>query len=89
VYEDLQARVHAAAARAADLVRQAEMLVDVAAATRGETFAVRCAWCGRYRLGEQWVAPDDYPAFRRRESELTHTICSRCHDELHAAGLSA
>lgn len=53
---------------------------------RGTGFTTRCAWCGRYRVGDRWVAVKDVPSIK--ESSTTHGICEDCMAALRDAGLS-
>jgi len=78
-----------AAIRAAERVRaRSEVVVAVSAATRGPGIVTRCAWCGRYRFGDQWVVVAEVPHFGEFE-DVTHGICEDCVEKLRAAGLSA
>jgi hypothetical protein len=40
----------------------------------------RCAWCGRFDLGEQWVPAEEAPAFvwTLLDRRATHGICESC-----------
>jgi hypothetical protein len=89
VYDDLVARVQAATARAAELVREAAVLAETSEAIRNSDLSARCAWCGRYRVGEAWIGEDAMPAFPPSWNTTTHTICPECRDALHERGLSA
>jgi hypothetical protein len=89
VYEDLLRRVHAAAARAAELVDAAEVAAETAHAIRDGGLRARCAWCGRYRVAERWVAADAIPAFPPSVEQTTHTICPSCSAALRREGQSA
>lgn len=41
---------------------------------------VRCAWCGRIRVGEKWREGDDFEAMRLRTpgERLSDGICPDC-----------
>jgi hypothetical protein len=88
VHDDLLRRIHVAAARAADLAREAELQARTSAAIRSRGLTARCAWCGRYRVGDEWLGADDVPAFPPSTGVTTHSICPGCWDELHSARLS-
>ena len=47
----------------------------------------RCAWCGRYRAGQQWVHLSERPPFVD-ELALSHGICPDCIVELRRQGMS-
>lgn len=83
----LLARAAAASRRSEELVREALVLTETSAALRGE-MAARCAWCGRYRLGEQWIGEEDLPGFSERFPEASHTICPDCVERLRETGQS-
>jgi hypothetical protein len=75
---------------ARETVRVSELLADTSAAIRAD-FSARCAWCGRYRLGESWVNVDELPAWATSSRGLTnvsHGICPVCVEELRASGKS-
>jgi hypothetical protein len=40
--------------------------------------AVRCAWCGRYRLDDVWVEIEEPPDPLR----TSHGVCPDCFDDL-------
>ncbi|HKU56919.1 MAG TPA: hypothetical protein VJP41_07850 [Gaiellaceae bacterium] len=46
----------------------------------------RCAWCGRYRIGEGWMLLDELPSFAA-VVDVTHGICEDC-VPLRASGMS-
>lgn len=77
-----------AAIEAAERVRaRSEVAVGVPAALRESGMATRCAWCGRYRLGDRWVIVADTPDVE--SDAVSHGICDDCLVELRASGLSA
>ena len=48
-----------------------------------EGLLVRCAWCGRYSLGSEWLEEDDLPSAsgagrKLQEEQVTHSICPDC-----------
>ncbi|HET8752528.1 MAG TPA: hypothetical protein VFM43_08395 [Gaiellaceae bacterium] len=83
------------------LLRRAEKAIDAAGQIRDESEAIgsvsdslsesrmaaRCAWCGRFRVGERWVVIEEMPAFGDA-SKVTHGICGACVEALRAAGMS-
>lgn len=89
MYEDLLTRASRAATRAARLVRASRLLVQTSDALRRDAAATRCAWCGRFHVGEHWLGIDEVPGFPPRDVDSTHTICPHCWDELHASSRSA
>jgi hypothetical protein len=54
---------------------------------RGVEMAARCAWCGRYRVGEEWVPVGPVPAFSEA-AHVTHGICDECIAALRDSGMS-
>ncbi len=88
---ELIARVEAASRTARDEVKRAKVLVDVSEAIRDEILTGRCAWCGRYRLGDVWLERGALPRFATSSVGrigLSHTICPDCVDELRRTGKS-
>lgn len=58
------------------LVADALAITHVSATLRDGGFTSRCAWCGRYRVGDRWL-----PVRRSRlvgRCETTHGICDDC-----------
>jgi hypothetical protein len=53
---------------------------------------LRCAWCGRIRIGRRWAAPEDFLdgdlPVRIRE-RATHGICDDCFERENAAAAAA
>ena len=64
-----------------------EELLGVSATPSDSGMATRCAWCGRYYLGERWVAVGSAPSFGDHAG-VTHGICDDCVAELRAVGMS-
>lgn len=88
--ETLVDRARKAVDRARETVRASEILAETSAAVRAELGA-RCAWCGRYRVGEKWLDEDELPAFAtgsRGLTNISHGICPACTDALRASGKS-
>jgi hypothetical protein len=89
----LRGRAHAAIARSASLVAEAEDLVVSCRLVRDERALVsRCEWCGRLGVdARHWLLPDELPLSLsplgvRRNS---HGICPDCIERLEAEGRSA
>ena len=57
-------------------------------ALREGGWVTRCAWCGRYRIGDDWVT-SSYSRGPVRRSRTTHSICEDCVAGLREAGQSA
>jgi hypothetical protein len=86
-YEDLVRRALEAKARSEGLVVDATLLVDLSAKLRsaraGEVCIVRCAWCGRFRVGKEWLHLE---AIGRGQQHIrtalveraSHGICPDC-----------
>jgi hypothetical protein len=81
-------RAHEAIERAAQIQRGSQVLVEISAALREGRLTARCAWCGRYRVGGEWVLVEAMPALATFAA-ATHGICEECLEALRAAGLSA
>jgi len=65
------------------LVAARELLVEDGA------MLTRCAWCGRYELGDEWLEPAERPRFLRPDAlpdRTTHGICGDCFHRLEANG---
>lgn len=57
----------------------------------GERLPVRrCAWCGRFSHGEEWMDEAELPRFvpKRAVDAATHTICPDCEARLVREGKS-
>lgn len=85
--DELLARAEAAVAAAEQLVARSEVVVGLSTALRDAGMTTRCAWCGRYRLGDRWAVVRDLPAFGDMAS-ATHGICEDCITSLRSAGMS-
>jgi hypothetical protein len=58
--------------------------------TLPDALITRCAWCGRYGVGGQWLPKEDVAAFLRDDgSTVTHGICPDCVEDLRLRQLSA
>lgn len=90
LYEDLVRRALEVKARSEGLVLDAQRVVDLSmklrAARAGEVSIVRCAWCGRFKVGEEWLHLE---AIGRGQQHIqvtlmeraTNGICPDCFDE--------
>lgn len=72
--------------RAQQAIADARALSYVCALPAG-TFVGRCAWCERYRVGDEWLAVTRSQAFGR--AEVTHSICEDCIAGLRETGVSS
>jgi hypothetical protein len=48
-----------------------------------KALVVRCAWCGRYSLGSEWMEEGDLPQIpgldeKLHSDQITHSICPDC-----------
>lgn len=93
MYEDLARRLRDASKRSERLHLEAERLVDLSArirsARRGEVSIVRCAWCERFKLGEEWLPLEAIGQGQQHVEavllgQATHGICPGCFRELQA-----
>jgi hypothetical protein len=66
-----------------------DTLLDRAAEAREGAMSARCAWCGRYRVGERWLAVGELPAAAKAKAPVSHGICPDCVAALRDAGKSA
>jgi hypothetical protein len=76
---------HAAAAgrAAADAQKRSELLRAFVKHFREhrDELPLRCAWCGRIRIGDRWVTPEDFlhgNVPERLRERATHGICDDC-----------
>ena len=71
---------------AVDATRLRSLAQMLRAAWAGDRLLVRCAWCRRFKLGEEWIYLD---AVGRREQQIarrlllnaSHGICPTCFEE--------
>ena len=61
----------------------ADALLD-RAAEAGAAMPSRCAWCGRYRVGDEWLTVERPAAGAR----VSHGICPDCVEALRNTGQS-
>jgi hypothetical protein len=79
-------RVSIAIEAAERTVADSEVLVEVSTRLREEGMATRCAWCGRYRIGDRWLVVPERALFDSLGT--IHGICPDCVDTLQRAGMS-
>src|SRR5436190_17827136 len=79
---DLFQHVRSVLARSERLARRSVIVTNASRHARSaETLLANCAWCGRLRLGEEWVRGEEVPRFLRLDGlgrRLTHGICPEC-----------
>ena len=80
-------RAQKAVDAAAETVAESEVIAHISAELRDAGLTSRCAWCGRFRVGDRWVTASASPLIGLSRS--THTICEDCVVSLRDAGLSA
>ena len=89
--EALQQRVQVALREAQQVVARSRTLTSVRHVLGDDQRLVRrCAWCGRFSLGEGWMAEAALPQFvpGRAIEGATHTICPDCDTRLVREGKS-
>ena len=93
LYEDLVRRAIAAQESARSLQESAERIKNLAAALReahaGHTLLVHCAWCGKLRIGDEWlqlqaIGRGQVRIAERLIRESTHGICPDCLERVRA-----
>ncbi len=83
-YEAVETRAHAAIEEARRTVARSVVLQDALQLQRDpERLLVRCAWCGRFSLGSEWMEEDELPSVsgadrKVQEEQITHSICPDC-----------
>jgi hypothetical protein len=85
LHEDLLERARRAIVAARRLVGEADTADVMAHLQRGHLGA-RCAWCGRYRVGDRWVRVAR--ELDESSARVTHGICPDCVAALRDAGRS-
>jgi hypothetical protein len=65
-----------------------DALLGRAAELREGAMSARCAWCGRYRVGERWLPAGEQPEEAAAEP-VSHGICPDCVATLRRTGKSA
>jgi hypothetical protein len=84
--EALLRRAREAVDTAAETVAHSLVLTTVATDIREGGMTRRCAWCGRYLIGDQWVTVADSLFVER--TRTSHSICDDCVASLREDGLS-
>lgn len=69
-----------------EIVADSLAIVEVSKGLRDGAFTSRCAWCGRYRIGDRWVTVGRPEVVL--ESRTTHSVCDDCTTALRDAGQS-
>ena len=87
LHEALVERAREALESASETVEQSEVLAHLSEALVDDELLRRCAWCGRYHIGERWLTVAG-PASPLRWGRLTHGICPDCVDNLRRSGKS-
>jgi hypothetical protein len=87
LYEDLVRRAVAAHERAASAHAASQQIRDLAAVLRaaqaGRTLLRRCAWCGRFQIGDEWLHLEAIGHGQQQitaslRAKATHGICPDC-----------
>ena len=86
LYRLLRERARDVVEQVKDTVARSQQLAWLHGAWAGRRLARRCAWCGRYGVGETWLDPGQTPPIPT--SRTTHSICDDCTQALRDAGLS-
>lgn len=84
--EALLGRAQKAVDAAAEIVADPEVLAQVSVVRAGPGLISRCAWCGRYRVGDRWFVVQPKP--QGLENKTSHGICDECVAVLREAGMS-
>jgi hypothetical protein len=88
--KQLAQRVETAIATAAETGRRSRLLRTASQRRRDGALTTRCAWCGRYAVGNRFRRPDETPSFVSfaGSDHVTHGICPDCIDALRREGKS-
>jgi hypothetical protein len=87
LHEALLRRAEEAVIAAEQIVATSLVMTSISTDLREGSLTSRCAWCGRYRVGEdRWVRVG--PNVVVDMADTTHGICEDCVDALRAAGLT-
>ena len=87
LYEDLARRILEVRERSEQLGSDSRRLHALTAALRsahsGETMLLRCAWCARMKLADEWLALEEIvrsatPLTADLRAAATHGICPEC-----------
>ena len=91
LYEDLVTRALGAQGRARALSVDAARVTELARVLReargGEKLLLRCAWCGKLQIGDEWLRLEAIGSGQMRIAEelvrrSTHGICPECYDRV-------
>ncbi len=72
-------------ARSDRITRRSRIVVEASRCPRdAERLVAHCAWCGKVRVGEGWLAAEELPFFLAEgvESRRTHSICPDCYEDV-------
>jgi hypothetical protein len=93
LYEDLVVRAFGAQERARELSVDAARVAHLSRVLRearsGGPLLLRCAWCGRLEIGDEWLHLEDIGSGKTRITDelirrSTHGICPDCFDRVKA-----
>jgi hypothetical protein len=86
----LARRVEDAIANAVAITRRSALVRAASEQRRSGGFTTRCAWCGRYAVGDTFPEPADTPQFVAftDSAHVTHGICPACVEQLQREGKS-
>ncbi len=86
----LYRRVRLAVREAEQVVARSQALTSMRRLLGERLLVRRCAWCGRFSLGEEWMSDGDLPRFvpEWMVDSATHTICPACEERLVREGKS-
>lgn len=87
LHDALIGRARKAIDEAHETVEDSDVLAHLTASGVDAGLVSRCAWCGRYRVGERWVDAGRGSALPQW-SRATHGICPDCLDDLRRSGKS-
>jgi hypothetical protein len=88
--EPLARRIEDAVATSVEAMRRSRLTRAASMQRRAGGLTTRCAWCGRFAVGNRFVDRDDVPRFVELTppERITHGICPECVDELRRTGKS-
>jgi hypothetical protein len=66
---------------------ESEVIAHFMEQLREQGLTSRCAWCGRYQVGDRWLPATRIPAFALR-ARVSDGICPDCVDTLRDSGKS-
>ena len=91
LYEDLVTRALGAQERARALSVDAARVTELARVLRevrgGGNLLLRCAWCGKLQIGDEWLLLEAIGSGQMRIAEelvrrSTHGICPECYERV-------